>query len=169
MKRVLIITILNLIIFSNIVKASELFFLDMDEHWAKENVIKLTEKGFVSGYSDNTFKPENKITTMEFLKVLIEAGEYKLIRKGDSIYPDFYYETALDRGLISKEIDVNKNMTRYEMLEIISKFINLENVREAKNKFKDLKNEYKTIVLKFVDLKIINGYKDKYRRIIFGH
>ena len=161
MKRVLIITVLNLMIFSNIVNANQIHFIDLDKHWAKESILELAEKSIVSGYTDNTFKPENRITTMEFLKMLIEAGEYKLIRKGNSVYPDFYYETAISKGLITSKTDVYKNITRYEMMNIMSKFIDLNEVKESKNKFKDLKDENKSIVLKFVNLKVINGYEDK--------
>ncbi len=161
MKKFIIITFFNLIFISNVVNAVDSLFVDINNHWAEENILELAEKGIVSGYLDNTFKPENQITIMEFLKVLVEAGEYKLIRKGNCIYPDFYYETAISKGLISKDTDVKKNMTRYEMVEIISKFVDISNVKESKNKFKDLSEGNKSIVLKLVNLKVINGYKDK--------
>lgn len=161
MKKFLIITFLNLIFVSNVINAANSSFVDLDNHWAKENIVEMAEKGIISGYADNTFKPENQITIMEFLKILVEAGEYKLIRKGNCIYPDFYYETAKSKGLVSTEMDINKNMTRYEMVNIISKFIDLSNLKESKNKFKDLNDESKSIVLKLVNLKVVNGYKDK--------
>ena len=161
MKKFFIITFLYLIFVFNVVKAAELLFTDIEKHWAEENIIELAEKGIISGYLDNTFKPENQITIMEFLKLLVEAGEHKLIRKGNCIYPDFYYETAISEGLVSRKIDVNKNMTRYEMIEIISKFLDVSDVKESTNKFKDLNEENKSIILKLVNLKVINGYKDK--------
>lgn len=163
MKKIIGITILNFIILSSVVNASCNNFIDIHKHWAEENIIELSKMGIISGYSDNTFKPENKITIIEFLKLLVEVGEYPLVRKGNAIYPDFYYETALEYGLIKgfEEIDVTKVMTRDEMVNILANFIGVEDVKVGKNTFKDLNIENQTNVLKLTNLKIINGYEDK--------
>ena len=162
-KKILIITILNFIFIFNFVKASEITFTDIENHWAKQSILQLAEKGVVSGYSDNTFKPEKEITIMEFLKLIIEAGEYTLVRNGNSIYPDFYYETALSLDLLRgiESHDINLPLTRYEMVQVVSNFIGVEDVKESKNIFKDLEADNKVLVLKLANLKIINGYKDK--------
>lgn len=163
LKTSMIILSFNILWFSNIVNAVNTNLIDIEKHWAEENIIELVERGIISGYSDGRFKPENEITTIEFLKMLIEAGDYNLIRSGDCVYPDFYLETAIYRNLISKEkcSDLNKLMTRYEMVEIISRFVNISEVKENRNIFKDLNDESKENVLKLVKLKIINGYEDK--------
>ena len=116
--------------------------------------------GIVSGYSDGTFKPENNITINEFVKMVVVAGDYPLIREGKSIYPDFYIATAKTKNIINSEYIFDEYMTRYEMVEIISNFIGVEKVKENKNIFKDLEKEHKSNVLKLVKLKIINGYED---------
>ena len=161
MKKKFFMMVMCAICVGNLSFASDMLLTDIDNHWAKESIIELLDKEIVSGYQDKTFKPENEITIMEFLKMLVEAGEYKLIRKGNSIYPDFYYETALDKGLISTDVYVGKVMTRNEMVNIISKFVDLSEVKESKTKFKDLDENNKSIVLKLNELKVISGYKDK--------
>lgn len=50
-------------------------FSDMSEHWAKENVDMLYKKGIVNGYTDGSFKPENRVTRAEFAKMLEKAFE----------------------------------------------------------------------------------------------
>ncbi len=35
---------------------------DIDRHWARESIIALVQMGKLKGYTDNTFRPDNKIT-----------------------------------------------------------------------------------------------------------
>lgn len=161
MKKILLIVILTLSLMQGVVNATPDNFIDIKNHWAEKSIIAMTQKGIVSGYLDNTFKPENEITMMEFLKIVIEIADYNLIRKGNSVYPDFYYETAIENNLIERDCDVNLSMSRYDMVEILDRFINMQNVREGKNIFKDLHTENASKVLKLVKLNVINGYNDK--------
>lgn len=152
-----------LVCFSNAVKANEINLSDVENHWAKEEIKQLVNDGIVSGYADGTFKPENNITINEFLKMLIVAGDYQLVREGSHIYPDFYIATAKRYEIIDidENIDLNSTLTRYQMVQIISNFIRLEDIKVDKNIFKDLDKNYKKQVLKLVSLKIVNGYEDK--------
>ena len=163
MKRFCLLFIFFVITFSDIANASSTTFTDIDTHWAKENIIDLISVNIISGYPDGSFKPENNITVSEFLKMIIVAGEYTLVRNGENIYPDFYIATAKERGLIQKNeiIDFNKFLTRYEMVDIISNFVGVDDVKVNKNIFKDLEKDKQNNVLKLVKLKIINGYDDK--------
>ena len=45
-------------------------FSDTGDHWAKGSVDYLTGKGVVNGYTDGTFKPNNKVSRAEFIKML---------------------------------------------------------------------------------------------------
>ena len=42
------------------------------DHWAYENIQKISDMGAFSGYEDGTFRPEAAMTHEEFLKTLIE-------------------------------------------------------------------------------------------------
>lgn len=44
-------------------------------HPAYQAVVQLYYKGIVGGYSDNTFKPDNKVNRAEFAKMLAEASD----------------------------------------------------------------------------------------------
>lgn len=51
-------------------------FVDLpDNHWAWESVEFLVEKGILSGYPDNSFRPANEITRAEFIKMIVTAFE----------------------------------------------------------------------------------------------
>ena len=45
-------------------------YTDLTNHWAKSYMEDLATKGLLSGYSDGTMKPDNKITTCETLVLL---------------------------------------------------------------------------------------------------
>ena len=45
-------------------------FSDTQKHWAKADIEKVCAKGIMSGYSDNTFKPEKAVTRAELATVV---------------------------------------------------------------------------------------------------
>lgn len=45
-------------------------FSDTQSHWAKADIEKVAAKGIMSGYSDNTFKPEKAVTRAELATVI---------------------------------------------------------------------------------------------------
>ena len=162
MKGLLIVSILT-ILTSNYVLASEYEFLDVQKHWAENTIEKFVSNNILNGYSDNTFRPDNNVTFAEFVKVIVSAAKYDLVREGTHVWPDFYINTALNHNLIDsgKDYDFNQYISREEACKIIANFIGVSDVKMAKNKFKDLSGEYQEDILKLVKLEIISGYKDK--------
>lgn len=59
-------------------------FSDINGHWAYGNIIKTSRAGFMSGYPDGSFKPDNSITRVEVIVALNSAlddvanGNYSL-------------------------------------------------------------------------------------------
>lgn len=49
------------------VPASAALFSDLDNHWSKNDVETVAARGLVKGYTDGTFKPDNKMTYCEAL------------------------------------------------------------------------------------------------------
>ena len=161
MKKILILFIMFLF-YSNVFAKTENYFNDINTHWAKEEIYTLLNEGIVNGYEDNTFRPDKEITVSEFLKLLVEIADYKLETIGNR-WPDWYIGTAIkNKIIITDEFNnYSKNITRYEAARIISRYINLENMKKTKNEFTDLNEENKDIVLKLASLQVINGYSDK--------
>ena len=48
-------------------------FSDIENHWAKECIIKLAEKSLVKGYADGKFSPESFLTRAEFASLMVGA------------------------------------------------------------------------------------------------
>jgi len=46
-------------------------------HWAYKSVMALTERGFISGYQDSTFRPSNTLTYAECSAILVGVLGYK--------------------------------------------------------------------------------------------
>lgn len=48
-------------------------FPDTSTHWAKDYINQLASSGYIKGYTDGKFKPDNTMTKAEFTRVLIAA------------------------------------------------------------------------------------------------
>ncbi|HSQ89397.1 N-acetylmuramoyl-L-alanine amidase, partial [Romboutsia sp.] len=45
-------------------------FSDIQNHWAKVSIEDFASKGYIGGYEDGTFRPDNPITRAEFVKIV---------------------------------------------------------------------------------------------------
>lgn len=50
---------------------------DISGHWAKEQINEWSSKQLITGYSDNTFKPDNSITRAEFFALINKVFGYQ--------------------------------------------------------------------------------------------
>lgn len=94
-------------------------FTDIENHWARQYINSASEKGWVNGYPDGTFKPNNYITRAEFVTLVNNVLERKIhkdnILAGIKMFSDldenmWYYEAMVEA--INSHIylrDENKN------------------------------------------------------------
>lgn len=75
-------------------------FSDIDGHWAKAHIIRMTKLGVASGYDDETFRPEQGVTRAEAAKMI----NARLGKKLD--------ESVVSK-LENKFSDVSKDMWSY--------------------------------------------------------
>ncbi len=54
-------------------------FRDVHNHWGKTFVLGLVERNALTGYSDNTIRPDNPISRAEALKIALLAFDYPII------------------------------------------------------------------------------------------
>lgn len=161
MKNIFLTLIIIIILSSKVLATENIEFMDIEKHWAKDEIQLLVKENVINGYGDGTFKPNNNITVCEFLKILIEMADYDLIAQGKA-WPDWYIATAMHNNLIklSEFDDYSSFITRGEAVKIIANYVGLDDVKKSSNKFQDLKNDEKENVLKLTRLNIINGYLD---------
>ena len=164
MKRILICCfsiIFGNFLISNCFASNYRSFIDIESHWAKEEICFMLENEIVKGYEDGNFKPNKEISLGEFLKILLELSQYSL-EKVENIWPDMYLETAVKKQWIneSQKEEWNKGITRYEVANILGKYIGLEDEKVSTKGLKDLNEKEKQNVLKLIKLEVIKGYED---------
>lgn len=64
-----------LIASSGVVESAQIEFKDISSHWAKDIIVETASKGFINGYEDGSFKPDNMISVKEALAIL---GRYAM-------------------------------------------------------------------------------------------
>ncbi|MBE6083673.1 MAG: S-layer homology domain-containing protein [Tissierellaceae bacterium] len=77
-KKKLISVVLGIVLFVTANSISFAQFSDMNSHWAKDEVLKLSEEKVVSGYPDGTYKPNRTITKGEFFTILNRVLNYNI-------------------------------------------------------------------------------------------
>lgn len=113
-------------------------FTDVTNHWAKEYILALSEKGIVS--KAQSFRPDDSISRAEVLAMLLRStGE--TLSNYNSSYEDVkaedwfadYVQTALDTGVVSsaENFRPKDSVTREETAKIIANMLKLSANNEA--------------------------------------
>ena len=132
------------------------YYTDVDEsYWGFKEVAYLSEFGILSGYSDGTFRPNNKITRAEFVKI---AESFEALTWGLSPYNDVdgghwafrYIVSSAAKGWISGYPDgsfrPNSFISRAEAVTIVNKLL-------ERRPDKDYIDTHKAELKPFTDLK----------------
>lgn len=102
--KIVIFLMIILLLFPSFISANNLktSFSDVNrKNWYYNTIMELNEKGIISGYGDNTFRPNENITFGEFLKLAINSttGEDFQALEGEHWATGVYRE-AIFRGVI---------------------------------------------------------------------
>ncbi|WP_240421929.1 S-layer homology domain-containing protein [Paenibacillus periandrae] len=98
-------------------------FTDTNGHWAESDIRLAVAKGYVDGYVDETFKPNNSITRAEFVKMLVTGLAFQTDPANSEYWHSKFLASAQANGLITKDetgsdSDLNRNILRDEMAKI---------------------------------------------------
>ncbi|WP_261303308.1 S-layer homology domain-containing protein [Paenibacillus andongensis] len=132
-----------------------LSFSDIKGHWTERAIDIFVMLHVIEGYNDGTFRPDNAITRAEFAVILERVFD---IRGGNSIsaamndishhWAKDAIEKLVEAGIIVGYEDgsfkPDNTITREEMVVMLSRILNLENVAKdtTKGNFVDLKSSY---------------------------
>lgn len=114
-ERIIAISAAVMLVFSQTVFAVN--FTDIANHWAKDSIITLAERGIVNGVTDTEFMPDGEVTRAQYLKMIMEATGVKTapVRTGECLdassgdWYGIYLQGALDCGLIPKDMVTGYN------------------------------------------------------------
>lgn len=146
-------------------------------HWSKDYMKQLLEKGILTGYDDRTLRPENEITRAESIGLIAKAAGLKPItalkfnfsdKKDIPPWAMGYIQAATEKGIVTGYPDLtykpNNKITRAELIAMICKAFQLENRPSPSTEFnskEDMPQWSRKYVLKAYNLGIIKGYQDK--------
>ncbi len=169
------------------VSANQVFSDLTSEHWCYNKIIDFEKKGYVCGYEDGTFKPDQTITRAEYVKIVNNFFGYKLeadkgsgfsdVTSGDWFYP--YVNEAVKRGYITGYEDgtfrPEDPIRRQEATVILSRILKIDDEEYPANHLDGLAQysdgeevedwAYKA-VHSYSVYNFINGYEDGTLRIL---
>jgi len=138
----------------------------------KETIdIKAEIKGYIKGYSDNTFKPNNTITRAETSQMLANILENSgMIKPEIKDVEGQWYSEAVEKitslgvmkGYEDKTFKPDNNLTRQEFAVTLVNLLDLSSMTVKTNKeFTDVKDIYgKEAIELLASLGVIDGYPD---------
>jgi len=168
-----------MLLLGNFVYADEVMLIsapvekDYEGHWAQATIEKWLNEGRVSGYPDGSYKPDNKVTRAEFVKMvngIIDYSKVSDIKFNDVPESEWYYKDvriAQSIGYISgyslSEFGPNDYITREQAASILARVQYLKNNSAGTDKFSD-KNSLSSWAVETVgatsEAGFISGYVD---------
>lgn len=94
------------------------------DHWAKEYIKKAVEAGYINGYEDKSFRPDQSITEEEFLAMIVKALKIATSNNPDKLnWFAPYYEASIKAGLYASDYtkDWGSPISRGDMAQTIVK------------------------------------------------
>ncbi|WP_409226792.1 GLUG motif-containing protein [Gudongella sp. SC589] len=149
-------------------------FNDISAHWAKDDIEEWSGKGLISGYEDGTFRPDDKITRAEFVKLINNVISIKMeesISFVDVEERDWYFRDLRKAiygeyiaGYEDNTFRANELITRQEAAVILKNLVQLEEIEgDVLGKFVDTNNTpdwSKAALILAVQKGYLTGYTD---------
>lgn len=71
---------------SAVMSVSAEVFSDISTHWARNYIVQMTGNGYINGYNDNTFRPDNTVTKAEGGKIMSEMFGIPASNDGGTLF-----------------------------------------------------------------------------------
>ena len=135
---------------------TENLFTDVDkDYYAADYIKKGVDLGFLSGYSDGSFLPENPIALNQAVKIIVRILGYSEIALAKGGYPNGYLSVAYDKNILKNVSDSDKGLTYGDMLKLFENAIETD-IMSLIIKGEDVSFEEKE------DENILSAYHDIY-------
>ncbi|NHN30188.1 S-layer homology domain-containing protein [Paenibacillus agricola] len=109
---------------------------DLTGHWAGKSISTAITKGYVDGYPDGTFKPEQNISRAEFIKLAVTALSFKINPNPSALWYEPFVQSSVTNGLHMYEDytsgDIDTPITREEMARIAVRSVGEKNTDALK-------------------------------------
>ncbi len=120
-------------------------FKDIKGHWAEDYIVKLAQKGYINGKTEEAFVPEASISRAEYIAILYRMGEDTDFKKeeefSDVSENDWFFEAvcwAKEKGIINgtsaDAFSPNDSITREQLAAISAKYISYKKLELQETK-----------------------------------
>jgi len=121
-------------------------FIDTATHWARRQITGAVGLGFIQGYGNGRFGPDDRVTRGQFVKMLVVAEAGTLITDAEPSFVDTgehwvhrhcYLETAVSWGIVvpgeypDRRFQPDKEISRLEMAVMVVRAIGQEDEAQA--------------------------------------
>ncbi|MDR0813832.1 MAG: S-layer homology domain-containing protein [Oscillospiraceae bacterium] len=150
-------------------------FTDIAGIWSQSYIISLAEDGIISGFPDNTFRPENTMTRAEAAVILCRLAGITP-DASNAVFADMkghwaqgFVESARKFGLVGgatpTQFQPDRPITREEFAVLASSYINIdESFDMNETPFSDVSREYNdwsiAAIMKLYENDVITGFPD---------
>lgn len=171
-KITILVVIVMLVVMALPISSKAARVVDISNHWASTTIQLWIDEGFISGYPDGRFRPDNYISRAEFVTMINKVYNYTAknqIGFSDVHVGDWYYNAiSIARaagylnGYPDNTVKPKDPITREEAASMLVKIANLETNSTAANIFKDAYTMTwsKSAIGAVVLAKIMVGYDD---------
>lgn len=114
---------------------------DISQSYARNEIISLFEKGYITGYENDVFLPANPMTRAEFATLLAKALELPLDAASAAFFTDVpswarpyvgaLVSEKIAKGTSSTSFGSNQPLTREEMAVFFTRALGLEGVAQS--------------------------------------
>lgn len=84
-------------------------FTDVNDHWAKKNIILASGRGIVNGFEDSTFRPDEQVTYEQAVKMIVCAAGYEPAATALGGWPNGYIAEANTLGITKGAVNANQS------------------------------------------------------------
>ncbi|WP_138752721.1 S-layer homology domain-containing protein [Paenibacillus sinopodophylli] len=113
-------------------------FKDVEsKHWAKAGIDQAVKAGYVGGYEDGNFRPNQQVTYAEFMRMIVSAVGLEVRPNNEGKWYLPYFAAAKEAGIFRndfKEAVYNKPISRIEMSRIAVRAVR-ENLKTVETKY----------------------------------
>ena len=129
MKKFICSTIIALVmLFVFVVPSNALEFSDVNENdWYYTSVQHASIKGWIKGYGDGRFGPNDELTHSQAITIIARATGLEPTDANDKWYSGFV-EAAYNAGYIDEQYDLESPISRYDVVRIITKAYDIDPV-----------------------------------------
>lgn len=119
-------------------------FKDITGHWAEQSIYRMASKGYIKGYTDNTYRPNANITRAEFCVILERIFEFGPTTVTTSPFEDVkmdkwytqailsLYEQGITTGRTPNEFAIEAQITNEEIATLIVRTLKAKNIELPK-------------------------------------